>query len=160
MKVMILATAPMLMPSIPGFLFSSRVTFSWDEFIIAFLLSRFEVTLPVEIWDACFGSGLNPEINRHRVALVFPPFPSPCCRCLETLPVRKDKIDDRFGFHRSASQDLCAVSRRLTMSRSISQQANSSSCSGRPAAARPRCCPSSAASCRRRGAGLRSAERT
>jgi spermidine/putrescine transport system permease protein len=35
---------------------------SWDEFIIAFMLSRFDVTLPVEIWTS-LRSGLNPFIN-------------------------------------------------------------------------------------------------
>ncbi len=60
-QVLLLVTAPMLMPAIlAGFLLS--VTFSWDEFIIAFLLSRFEVTLPVEIWSL-LRSGLNPKNN-------------------------------------------------------------------------------------------------
>ena len=27
------------------------MTFSWDEFVISFLLTRFETTLPVEIWN-------------------------------------------------------------------------------------------------------------
>jgi spermidine/putrescine transport system permease protein len=56
-----LVTAPMLMPSILASFFLS-VTFSWDEFIIAFLLSRFDVTLPVEIWSM-LRSGLNPKTN-------------------------------------------------------------------------------------------------
>ncbi|HEV7321163.1 MAG TPA: ABC transporter permease [Ensifer sp.] len=60
-KVMTLVTAPMLMPSILAAFFLS-VTFSWDEFIIAFLLSRFDVTLPVEIWSL-LRSGLNPKTN-------------------------------------------------------------------------------------------------
>ncbi|WEZ82756.1 ABC transporter permease [Rhizobium sp. 32-5/1] len=60
-KVMVLVTAPMLMPSILAAFFLS-VTFSWDEFIIAFLLSRFDVTLPVEIWSL-LRSGLNPKTN-------------------------------------------------------------------------------------------------
>lgn len=60
-KVMALITAPMLMPSILAAFFLS-VTFSWDEFIIAFLLSRFDVTLPVEIWSM-LRSGLNPKTN-------------------------------------------------------------------------------------------------
>jgi spermidine/putrescine transport system permease protein len=60
-KVMVLVTAPMLMPSILAAFFLS-VTFSWDEFIIAFLLSRFDVTLPVEIWSM-LRSGLNPKTN-------------------------------------------------------------------------------------------------
>lgn len=59
--VMALVTAPMLMPSIMAAFFLS-ITFSWDEFIIAFLLSRFEVTLPVEIWSM-LRSGLNPKTN-------------------------------------------------------------------------------------------------
>ena len=37
-------------------------TFSWDEFIIAFLLTRFDVTLPVEIWSM-LRSGLSPATN-------------------------------------------------------------------------------------------------
>lgn len=60
-KVMLLVTAPMLMPSLVAAYFLS-VTFSWDEFIIAFLLSRFDVTLPVEIWSL-LRSGLNPKTN-------------------------------------------------------------------------------------------------
>ena len=58
---MLLITAPMLMPSILAALFLS-ITFSWDEFIISFLLSRFDVTLPVEIWSL-LRSGLNPKTN-------------------------------------------------------------------------------------------------
>ncbi len=61
LKVMWLVTAPMLMPAIMASYFLS-VTFSWDEFIIAFLLSRFDVTLPVEIWSL-LRSGLNPKTN-------------------------------------------------------------------------------------------------
>jgi len=60
-QVMLLVTAPMLMPAIIAAYFLS-VTFSWDEFIIAFLLSRFDVTLPVEIWSL-LRSGLNPKTN-------------------------------------------------------------------------------------------------
>lgn len=60
-RVMALVTAPMILPAlIAAFLLS--VTFSWDEFIIAFLLSRFDVTLPVEIWSL-LRSGLNPMTN-------------------------------------------------------------------------------------------------
>ena len=58
---MMLVTVPVMMPSILASFFLS-VTFSWDEFIIAFLLSRFEVTLPVEIWGM-LRSGLNPKTN-------------------------------------------------------------------------------------------------
>lgn len=60
-QVMALVTAPMLMPSILAAFFLS-VTFSWDEFICAFLLSRFDVTLPVEIWSM-LRSGLDPKTN-------------------------------------------------------------------------------------------------
>lgn len=42
--------------------FAISFSLSWDEFIIAFLLTRFEVTLPVEIWTS-LRSGLNPFIN-------------------------------------------------------------------------------------------------
>ena len=42
--------------------FFLSMTFSWDEFIIAFLLTRFETTLPVEIWNL-LRSGLNPKTN-------------------------------------------------------------------------------------------------
>ena len=60
-QVMLLITAPMLLPSILAAFFLS-VTFSWDEFIVAFLLSRFDVTLPVEIWSM-LRSGLDPRTN-------------------------------------------------------------------------------------------------
>lgn len=60
-QVMWLVTAPMLAPAIVASYFLS-VTFSWDEFIIAFLLSRFDVTLPVEIWSL-LRSGLSPKTN-------------------------------------------------------------------------------------------------
>lgn len=56
-----LVTAPMLLPSILAAFFLS-LTLSWDEFIIAFLLARFDVTLPVEIWNM-LRSGLNPKTN-------------------------------------------------------------------------------------------------
>lgn len=61
LQVLTLVTAPMLAPSILAAFFLS-VTFSWDEFIVAFLLSRFDVTLPVEIWSM-LRSGLNPKTN-------------------------------------------------------------------------------------------------
>ena len=51
----------MLAPTIAAAFFLS-VTLSWDEFIIAFLVSRFDVTLPVEIWSM-LRSGLNPKTN-------------------------------------------------------------------------------------------------
>ncbi len=60
-RVMALVTAPMILPALAA-AFLLSMTFSWDEFIIAFLLSRFEVTLPVEIWSLLRG-GLNPKTN-------------------------------------------------------------------------------------------------
>jgi spermidine/putrescine transport system permease protein len=60
-QVMTLVTAPMLAPAVLAS-YALSVTFSWDEFIIAFLLSRFDVTLPVEIWSL-LRSGLNPKTN-------------------------------------------------------------------------------------------------
>jgi spermidine/putrescine transport system permease protein len=60
-KVLLLVSAPMLAAPLAAAFFLS-VTFSWDEFIIAFLLTRFEVTLPVEIWSM-LRSGLSPATN-------------------------------------------------------------------------------------------------
>ncbi|MGZ2257128.1 ABC transporter permease [Roseobacter sp. A03A-229] len=60
-KVVLLITAPMLAPAIAAAFFLS-VTLSWDEFIIAFLLTRFDITLPVEIWSM-LRSGLSPRLN-------------------------------------------------------------------------------------------------
>jgi spermidine/putrescine transport system permease protein len=60
-QVVLLVTVPMLMPAIAAAFFLS-MTFSWDEFIIAFLLTRFDVTLPVEIWSL-LRSGLSPRLN-------------------------------------------------------------------------------------------------
>ena len=59
--VLLLVTAPMLSPAIAAAFFLS-VTLSWDEFIIAFLLTRFDITLPVEIWSM-LRSGLSPSLN-------------------------------------------------------------------------------------------------
>lgn len=60
-QVVTLVTAPMLWPALFASFFLS-MTFSWDEFVIAFLLTRFETTLPVEIWSL-LRSGLNPKTN-------------------------------------------------------------------------------------------------
>src|SRR5262245_5219181 len=60
-KVLSLVTIPVMAPALfAGFFLS--MTFSWDEFVIAFLLTRFETTLPVEIWNL-LRSGLNPKTN-------------------------------------------------------------------------------------------------
>jgi spermidine/putrescine transport system permease protein len=60
-KLVLLVTVPMLAPAIAAAFFLS-VTLSWDEFIIAFLLTRFDITLPVEIWSM-LRSGLSPRLN-------------------------------------------------------------------------------------------------
>jgi spermidine/putrescine transport system permease protein len=60
-QVVLLISVPMLAPAILAAFFLS-VTLSWDEFIIAFLLTRFDVTLPVEIWSM-LRSGLSPRLN-------------------------------------------------------------------------------------------------
>ena len=60
-RVLWLVSAPMLAPALAAAFFLS-VTFSWDEFIIAYLLTRFDVTLPVEIWSM-LRSGLSPATN-------------------------------------------------------------------------------------------------
>jgi spermidine/putrescine transport system permease protein len=58
-KVLLLITVPVMAPAIfAGFFLS--MTFSWDEFVISFLLTRFDTTLPVEIWNL-LRSGLNPK---------------------------------------------------------------------------------------------------
>ena len=67
-QVLTLITAPMLWPALFAAFFLS-MTFSWDEFVIAFLLTRFDTTLPVEIWNL-LRAGLNPKTNAVG-ALVF-----------------------------------------------------------------------------------------
>jgi spermidine/putrescine transport system permease protein len=60
-KVLFLVSVPVLWPAIFASFFLS-MTFSWDEFVIAFLLTSFDTTLPVEIWNM-LRSGLNPRTN-------------------------------------------------------------------------------------------------
>ena len=67
-QVLTLVTAPMLWPALFASFFLS-MTFSWDEFVISFLLTRFDTTLPVEIWNL-LRAGLNPKTNAVG-ALVF-----------------------------------------------------------------------------------------
>jgi spermidine/putrescine transport system permease protein len=61
LQVLALVTAPMVWPALFASFFLS-MTFSWDEFVIAFLLTRFDTTLPVEIWNL-LRAGLNPKTN-------------------------------------------------------------------------------------------------
>lgn len=60
-KVLTLVTVPVMVPAIFASFFLS-MTFSWDEFVISFLLTRFDTTLPVEIWNL-LRAGLNPKTN-------------------------------------------------------------------------------------------------
>jgi spermidine/putrescine transport system permease protein len=60
-QVLALVLAPILWPALFASFFLA-MTFSWDEFVIAFLLTRFDTTLPVEIWGL-LRSGLNPKTN-------------------------------------------------------------------------------------------------
>ena len=90
-QVMWLITAPMLAPAILASYFLS-VTFSWDEFIIAFLLSRFDVTLPVEIWSL-LRSGLDPRTNA--VGSIVFLISILVVVVLETTVFRRPRPDDR-----------------------------------------------------------------
>lgn len=67
-QVLLLVTAPMLWPALFASFFLA-VTFSWDEFVVSFLLTRFDTTLPVEIWNM-LRAGLSPRTNAAG-ALVF-----------------------------------------------------------------------------------------
>jgi len=60
-KVLVLVTMPVMAPAIFASFFLA-MTFSWDEFVISFLLTRFDTTLPVEIWNL-LRAGLNPKTN-------------------------------------------------------------------------------------------------
>ena len=60
-QTIVLISMPMMrVPLIASFCLSA--TLSWDEFIVAFLLSRFEVTLPVMVFEM-LRAGLTPEVN-------------------------------------------------------------------------------------------------
>ncbi len=68
-QVLLLVSVPMLWPAlIAGFCLS--FTLSWDEFIIAFFVTRFDVTLPVEIWSM-LRTGLNPMTNAAGTLVFF-----------------------------------------------------------------------------------------
>ncbi len=61
LQALLLVTVPMMWPTLLAAFFIS-FTLSWDEFVIAFLLSKFDVTLPVVMWNM-LNSGLNPQLN-------------------------------------------------------------------------------------------------
>jgi spermidine/putrescine transport system permease protein len=60
-RVLLQITVPMMAPALTA-AFILCFTLSWDEFLTAFLLSRFDITLPVAIWGLLRG-GLNPQTN-------------------------------------------------------------------------------------------------
>ncbi len=61
LQTMVFISAPMMKASLFA-AFCLSATLSWDEFIVAFLLSQFEVTLPVIIFEM-LRAGLTPEVN-------------------------------------------------------------------------------------------------
>jgi spermidine/putrescine transport system permease protein len=68
-RVVTLVTIPLIWPA----LFAAMAlcfTLSWDEFIIAYLLTRFDVTLPVVIWNM-LRSGLDPQTNAAGTLVFF-----------------------------------------------------------------------------------------
>ena len=60
-KSIILILAPICAPSIFATLLLT-FTFSFDEFVIAYFLTNFEVTLPIRIWTSLV-TGFEPKIN-------------------------------------------------------------------------------------------------
>jgi spermidine/putrescine transport system permease protein len=60
-QVMTRITLPLSAPALFA-AFCLAFTLSWDEFVIAFLLTNFDITLPVVIWSK-LRTGLNPETN-------------------------------------------------------------------------------------------------
>ena len=61
LQALIRVTVPITLPSILA-AYCLSFTLSWDEFIIAFLLTRFEVTLPVLLFEL-LRAGSSPELN-------------------------------------------------------------------------------------------------
>jgi spermidine/putrescine transport system permease protein len=60
---------PIMLPSVIA-AFCLSFTLSWDEFIISLLLSRFDVTLPVMIFEL-MRAGLTPEVNAAGTIIFF-----------------------------------------------------------------------------------------
>lgn len=60
---------PVMVPSVIA-AFCLSFTLSWDEFIIALLLSRFEVTLPVMVFEL-MRAGMTPEVNAAGTLVFF-----------------------------------------------------------------------------------------
>lgn len=60
-RVIVSVVIPVLLPGLLA-AFLLAFTLSWDEFIIAFLLASFDVTLPIEIWSS-LRTGLDAKTN-------------------------------------------------------------------------------------------------
>jgi spermidine/putrescine transport system permease protein len=60
-RILLTIVVPLIAPALIA-AFCLCFTLSWDEFLIAFLVTRFDVTLPVVIWTMLRG-GLNPQTN-------------------------------------------------------------------------------------------------
>jgi spermidine/putrescine transport system permease protein len=67
--IMTRVIAPIMLPSVIA-CFCLSFTLSWDEFIISLLLSRFDVTLPVMIFEL-MRAGLTPEVNAAGTIILF-----------------------------------------------------------------------------------------
>lgn len=67
-RVLTRITVPVIAPALIA-AFCLCFTLSWDEFLISFLLTRFDVTLPVVIWSLLRG-GVSPQLNAAG-ALIF-----------------------------------------------------------------------------------------
>lgn len=68
-QVLLRVTLPNLIPATVLAL-ALALTFSWDEFVISFLLTKFDVTLPVEIWQL-LRRGLSPKANAVGTLVLF-----------------------------------------------------------------------------------------
>jgi spermidine/putrescine transport system permease protein len=60
-RILLTIVVPLIAPALIA-AFCLCFTLSWDEFLISFLVTRFDVTLPVVIWTMLRG-GLNPQTN-------------------------------------------------------------------------------------------------
>lgn len=93
-QVLLRITVPILWPALFA-AFALTFTFSWDEFIIAFLLSFFEVTLPVELWSM-LRRGLNPQANAAG-SLVFGISMGVLLLAVIVFSTRRQRTPDRAG---------------------------------------------------------------
>ena len=136
-KALVYVTVPMLWPALLAAFFIA-FTLSWDEFVIAQLLSKFDVTLPVVIFSL-LRTGLNPrdQRGRHlRVRDLHRPGRSGRSCCWRGDGAMAEPLVRLRGVSQEL-RELPSPSRRSTWT---SPPANSSSCWARPAAARRPSC--------------------